>query len=121
MSDKDLYVEVARQKAQTAQLQSQMAALENIVYKRTTAPSPLPRTERTDRFVPVRTERLAVEAILKDLDVALSDRLAVVNENEVRAREYFSRKDDWSTINKLLKQHGFKWVSQGKQSCWRRT
>ena len=34
MSDEDLYVEVARQKADIAKLQSQVAALQNIVYQK---------------------------------------------------------------------------------------
>lgn len=107
MSSEDLYVEVARQKADIAKLKSRVDALENIVYQRS-------QTQTT-----VATS-LSVQEILKDLDVALSDRLEVVNENEVKAREYFHNKDDWSTINKLLKQNGFSWVSAGKQSCWRR-
>lgn len=104
MSGEDLYVEFARQKADIAKLKSQVAALENIVYSKQKE----------------KIERLPVQKILKDLDVNLSDRLEVVSENEVRAREYFHNKDDWNTINKLLKQHAFKWVSQGKESCWRR-
>jgi len=104
MSVEDLYVEVARQKADIAKLQSQVAALENIVYNKQAE----------------KTEQLTVQEILKDLDVSLSDRLEVVGENEVRAREYFHDKDDWNTINKVLKQNGFKWVSMGKESCWRR-
>jgi len=104
MSGEDLYVEFARQKADIAKLQSQVAALENIVYNKQAE----------------KTEQLTVQEILKDLDVSLSDRLEVVGENEVRAREYFHDKDDWNTINKVLKQHGFKWVSMGKESCWRR-
>jgi len=116
MSNEDLYVEFARQKADIAKLQSQVAALENIVYQRNVPEGiPVLKYERSG----VR-EKLSVQEILKDLDVALSDRLEVVGENEVRAREYFHDKDDWSTINKVLKQHGFKWVSQGKESCWRR-
>ena len=110
MSNEDLYVEVARQKADIAKLQNQVAALENTVYQKQQEKGHPPKT----------TTQLPIQDILKDLDVALSDRLEVVAENEVRAREYLQRKDDWTTVNKLLKQHGFKWVSQGKESCWRR-
>jgi hypothetical protein len=37
MSDKDLYVEIARQKADIAKLQGQVDAIENILYKRNAA------------------------------------------------------------------------------------
>jgi len=104
MSVEDLYVELARHKAEIAKLTGRVEAVENVVYNRQAK----------------KTQQLPVQEVLKDLDVSLSDRLEVVGENEVRAREYFHDKDDWSTINKVLKQHGFKWVSQGKESCWRR-
>lgn len=107
MSIEDLYVEVAKQKAMLAKIYVRLDAIENTVYERS-------QTQNTV------TTNLSATEILKDLDVSLSDRLEIVNENEVRAREYFHNKDDWSTINKLLKAHGFSWVSAGKQSCWRR-
>jgi phosphopantothenate synthetase len=100
MSSEDLYVEFARQKADIAKLQSQVAALENILYK--------------------QKPKLSVTEVLADLASELSSKLLVVSEDEVRATEFFRNKEDWNTINKLLKQHGFKWVSAGKQSCWRR-
>jgi len=104
MSVEDLYVELARHKAEIAKLTGRVEAVENVVYNRQAE----------------KTQQLLVQEVLKDLDVSLRDRLEIVDENEVRAREYFHDKDDWSTINKVMKQHGFKWVSQGKESCWRR-
>jgi hypothetical protein len=100
MSKEDLYVEIARQKADIAKLQSQVAAIENIIYK--------------------QKPNLSVTEVLADLDSELSSKLVVVSEDEVRATEFFHNKDDWSTINKLLRQNGFTWVSAGKESCWRR-
>jgi len=104
MSNEDLYVEFARQKADIAKLQSQVAALENIVYQKQTE----------------NTKPLPIQEILKDLDVSLRDRLEVVSEDEVRQREYLTDKSEWNTVNKLLRQNGFARVSQGKESCWRR-
>jgi len=89
-------------------LKQRIIAIENIVYK------------REGRNIQHFPHHLTVEKILMDLDSSLSSKLQVVDENTIRAREYFHHKNDWSTINKLLKQHGFKWVSMGKQSHWSR-
>ena len=98
-----LHGELAQAYARVATLERKVAAIENMVHKR--------NEQKTTT---------SVTEVLADLDSELSSKLALISEDEVRATEYFRNKDDWNTINKLLKSHGFKWISAGKQSCWRR-
>ena len=61
--------------------------------------------------------------VLVGLDPEICEKLEVYEKDNtlrVRTKEYLRPKTAWNTVNKYLRQQGFTWVSQGKESYWRR-
>lgn len=84
-------------------LESRLAALENIVYKRKP-----PEDSVKDVLVGLDT------AVVKKLEVKQVD-----GEVRIHTREWLGR-NTWRMVNQQLQQQGFKWESKGKESYWRR-
>ena len=119
--------ELLKYKALITDLRGRLEAVENIVYQK--VQKSLAKTVDSKRVIvaksPIGSEpptpgKLKIENILGDLDVSLADRLEIIDEDTVKPAVYFHDKDDWVTVNKLLKQYGFNWNSRGKNSAWSR-
>jgi len=61
--------------------------------------------------------------ILADLDPELAQLIEVYDANgetRVKCKQFIHKKNQWAEINTYLKERGFKWESQGKNSYWHR-
>ena len=66
---------------------------------------------------PVSTNR---DDVLAGLGIDLTSKLEVYTQNDelrVKTKEWLG-KDNWRVVNKYLKQDGFSWLSNGKDSYW---
>ena len=112
--------QLLKHKALITDLRGRMEALENIVYqklqesfKKIPSQNYVAKTKAEDHKI------IKLDKILADLDVSLADRLEIVDEDTVKPKVYLG-KEDWVTVNKLLKQYGITWLSRGKGSVWSR-
>jgi len=61
--------------------------------------------------------------ILADLDPELAQLVEVYDANgetRVKCKQFIHKRNQWVEINAYLKERGFKWESQGKNSYWHR-
>lgn len=117
----NLEVEIEGIKAHTKGLgdrvdsvEGSILAIHNMVYPR--KESPQPRQEQQPSTEKDKSN------VLFGLDPAIAGKLIVTEHNgEVRVRpDGWLGKQTWTMVNKFLKQDGFQWVKEAKNSSWRR-
>lgn len=95
-------------------VEGSILAIHNIVYPRKEAPQP--RQEQQPSTAKDKSD------VLFGLDSAIVEQLIVTEHNgEIRVRpKGWLGKRTWNLVNQFLRQNGFQWRTEAKNSSWRK-